>query len=150
MLHDMTRAEALEKADALKSLNQIDVYLCDASDFPWSNVTDVEGGGSYRFSGPCGLYLIAEENGLRFKLNFDFEGRDANGRRVSLFDRDRLRDLVLKLPLAIRPKLAKFMREKVLPDLEKRTAEVRDVMNKQWDSEDCVRGIIALAAQPVT
>lgn len=148
MPYDLTRAEALEKADALKALNQTDVYLRDASDFPWNRVTDIADGAAYRFSGPCGLYLVAEEKGLRFKLSFDFEGRDANGRGVSLFDRGRLRELVLKLPAAVRPKLAKFMRDKVLPDLEKRTAELRDAMNKQWDSEDCVRGIIALASNP--
>lgn len=148
MLHNMTRAEALENAIALKALKHTDVYLRDSADFPWDRVTGIEEGGAYRFSGPSGLYIVAEEDGLRFKLNFDFEGPDANGRGVSLFDRDRLRDLVMKLPPSVRPKLAKFMRDKVLLDLEKRTSELRDAMNKQWDSEDCVRGIIALASNP--
>jgi hypothetical protein len=120
------------------------VHLRDG-DYPWTIASDVEGGSSYRFNGPAGVYIIAKANGLTFKWNVDFEKRDANGKGYSLFDRERLRDVAMKLPPPVRYKFAEFLRDSVMPDLEKRTAELRDAMNKQIDSEDCVRGLIAFA-----
>lgn len=63
-----------------------------------------------------------------------------------MFDRDRLRSIIMKLQPGARYLLTSFMEKEVLPGLEKTTAKWRDSFNKQLDSEDCVRGLIAFAA----
>lgn len=144
MMLNLTYEQALDKADHLIALGQTTVYLRD-DNVPWVVASDVEVSGSYRFNGPNGMYVIAEVQGLTFKWNVDFERREANGAGYSLFDRDRLREVARRLPEPARKKFAKLLREQVMPDLEKRTAELRDAMNKQIDSEDCVRGLIFFA-----
>lgn len=147
-MYDMTYTEALEKADALKLLGQTDVYIRDrsAADFPYDKVTRVEAGNSYRLSGPSSCYLMFEENGLLFRFNVEFESRYANGKGVSLFDRDRLRDVANKLSPAGRVAFAKMLESEVLRPLAERTEEYRKALRQQADSEDCVRGIIAFAS----
>jgi hypothetical protein len=139
---DLTYADAIDKSDHLIALGQTTVYLRDGV-YPWAVASDIEVGGSYRFNGPAGVYVVAKLQGLTFKWSVDFEKREANGTGYSLFDRERLRDVMMKLPEPARLKFAKLLRDAVMPDLEKRTAELRDAMNKQIDSEDCVRGLIA-------
>jgi hypothetical protein len=143
-MYDLTYEQALKHAEHLTALGQTTVYLRDGN-YPWAIASDVEAGGSYRFNGPAGVYIIAKVRGLTFKWNVEFEKRDANGKGYSLFDRERLRDVAMKLPEPARDAFAKFLREQVMPDLEKRTAELRAAMNQQIDSEDCVRGLIAFA-----
>jgi hypothetical protein len=148
MYERMTYAEAVAKADHLIALGETEVFI-EPEGAPWHNVTSVKSGAGYRFNGPTGVWIIAQDAGLTFKWSVDFEGRDANGRGVSLFDRPRLRHTVMLLPPDVRPLFAEFLAEKVLPDLEKRTQELRDAMNQQMDSEDCVRGLIAYAGSAV-
>ncbi len=141
---DMTYAEAIEKQEHLIALGQTTIYLRQ-DPFPWEKATLVETSGLCRFDGPVGCYVIAEVGPLTFKWVVDFEGRDANGQGVSLFERDRLREVMRKLPKMARRSFADMLRTSVLPDLKKRTAELRDALNKQADSEDCVAGLIRFA-----
>lgn len=143
-MYDLTYESAVKNAEHLLALGQTTVYLRDDNP-PWSRAVRVEAGSSYRFAGPTSCYVIAEEAGLELKWSVDFEGRDANGRGVSLFDRERLREVALKLPPSARKGFSALLKNEVLPDLEKRTAEIRDALNKQSDSEDCVRGLIAFS-----
>jgi len=92
----MKYAEALEKAEHLKALGQTELYI-EADDAPWAIATEIEGGGSYRFGGPVSFYVVAEAQGLTFKWNVDMETRDANGKGVSHYDRDGLREVMRKL-----------------------------------------------------
>ncbi len=142
----MTYTEAVAKADHLIALGETEVFIEDEG-APWHKVTGIKGGGGYRFNGPTGIWVIAQDAGLTFKWSVDFEGRDANGRGVSLFDRPRIRDTIMLLPPDVRPIFAEFLANKVLPDLQKRTQELRTAMNQQMDSEDCVRGLIAYAVK---
>lgn len=144
MYGDMTYKKALSNAKHLIALGHTEVYLRD-DDLPWAIASDIEVGGGYRLNGPTGMYVIAKVEGLTFKWNVEFEKREANGHGYSLFDRERLRDVAMRLPESARRKFAKLLCEKVLPELQKRTAEFRETMNKQIDSEDCVRGLIAFA-----
>lgn len=144
MYGDMTYEFALTNADHLIALGQTTVYLRDEK-VPWVVASDVEVSGSYRFNGPVGMYVIAKVQGITFKWSVDFERREANGVGYSLFDRERLRDVARRLPRPARRKFAELLRDKVMPDLEKRTIELREAMNKQIDSEDCVRGLISFA-----
>jgi hypothetical protein len=141
---DLTYEQALDKSKHLIALGQTTVYLRDEN-VPWMVASDVEASGSYRFNGPTGCYIIANVQGLTFKWSVDFELRDANGRGVSLFDRDRLREVARKLPAPAREQFGKLLRDEVLPDMQKRTREIREGLNQQVDSEDCVRGLIAFA-----
>ena len=145
MLWNLTYAAAKDKAEHLKALGETTVHI-DEKGAPWHKAEDVECGGSFRLNGPTGCYIIARDAGLTFKWSVDFEKREANGASVSLFDRDRLRDIAMKLPPAARQKFADLLVDKVLPPLEKRTQEIRDYLNQQHDSEDCVRGLIAFAS----
>lgn len=141
-------ADVLAKADHLVALGEIDVYLDDDDpDLPWAEVSRIEKSRGYRLNGPTGFYAIADKAGLRLKWSIDFEGRDANGQPVSLFDRDRIREVMRKLPRRARLELASFLETEVLPGIEKTTAEWRGYLNKQIDSEDCVRGLITYARQ---
>jgi hypothetical protein len=128
------------------ALGELEIYLDeDDPDLPWQDVSHIVAGGGYRLNGPTGFYCIAERNGLTLKWSIDFECRDANGKGHSLFDRDRLRMTMQKLPPKARKALASFLEQEVLPGVEKTTAEWREYLNKQLDSEDCVRGLIAFA-----
>lgn len=143
-MYDMTYESAVKNAHHLIALGQTKVYLRDG-EMPWDKAVRVETGSSYRFNGPTSCYFIAEEGGLELKWSVDFEQRDASGRGVSLFDRERLRDVALKVRPSVRSAFAELLREAVLPDLQKRTGEIREALNQQTDSEDCVRGLIAFA-----
>lgn len=145
MYTHMTYQSAVEKADHLIALGETEIFIDATGDVPWTKVVGIKAGGAYRFNGPTGVWIVAQDHGLTFKWTVDFEGRDANGRGVSLFDRPRLRDTIMRLPPDVRPAFAKFLSEAVLPDLMKRTQELRESMNEQMDSEDCVRGLIEYA-----
>lgn len=144
MMNYLSYGEAIDKADHLIALGETTVYVRDDSP-PWHIAETVEVGSSYRLSGPRSVYFIGKKLGLTFKWSVDFESRDANGRGVSLFDRDRLREVMLKLPDPARLAFAELLENQVLPPLRERTAEIRGALNNQWDSEDCVRGLIAYA-----
>lgn len=143
-----TYKEALEKAEHLIALGETRVHLekGDAT-FPWHNVSDVEEGGAVRLSGPTGVYPIVRQAGLSLYYPIDFEGRDANGRGVSLFDREYLREVMLKLPMPARRKFAELLERRVLPIMAQRTKEIREAFKSQNDSEDCVRGLIYFGQQ---
>lgn len=144
-MHDMTYKHAVKNAACLIALKQREVYLRDDADFPWDKVTSVDVGSSWRLSGPSSIWVKAEDAGLTFRMSVNFEGDDANGRGVSLFNRDYLREIMRKLTPEGRRDFANILAEQVLPPLQKRTAEIRDAMNAQADSEDCVRGLIVFA-----
>jgi hypothetical protein len=149
MMNNMSYVTAVAKASLLIELGQTDItlYREDEPDFPYDKVVSVEAGSSWRLSGPSSARLIAHEAGLKFILSVDFEGHDANGRGVSLFDRDKLRDLMMKLPDEARQSFADMLETQVLQPLKKRTDELRLAMREQADSEDCVRGLIAFARE---
>jgi hypothetical protein len=141
---DMTYDKAIKNAEHLIALGQTTQYLYEG-DMPWHIATDVEVGGTYRMNGPAGVYIIGKEAGLTLKWSVDFEGRSAKGASTHQFERDRLRDVMMKLPKTARIKFAKILRKEVLPGIEKNTAEWREMLNRQVDSEDCVRGLIDFA-----
>lgn len=142
---ETTYAEALKLAPHLVAIGDTRVYLNNADGFPWNKVTKIEGGSGRRFNGPTGFYAIVEEAGLQFMLSVDFEERSANGRGVSLFEAARLRDIAGQMPPAARVKFGQFLADEVLPDLHKRTGEIRDALLQQETSENCVRSLIAFA-----
>lgn len=144
-MHEMTYASAVKNADHLIALGMTTIYLRDDNGFPWDKATDVQSGASFRLNGPSSCYIIAEDSGITFKLGVEFEGRDANGRGVSLFERDRLRDVMRRLPPTARRHFAKMLSTEVLPAIAKRSSEIREALNANLDSEDCVRGLIAFA-----
>jgi len=135
-----------ENTTHLAAVGETDI-LIDAATAPWDKATKVVSGGAHRFCGPVGIYVVAQEGPITIRWSVDFEYRDANGKGVSLFERDRLRDVMRKLPPKARQSFADFLSAEVMPDLEKRTGEIREALNKQSDSEDCVRGLIAFASQ---
>lgn len=143
MMYDLNYVDAMSKSEHLIALNQTTIYLRDETEFPWDKVTRVESGSAYRLGAPASMYVVAQDSGLEFKLNIEFEGRDANGRGVALFERERLRDLAVRLPKQARESFASLLANEVLPGMAKRTAEIREAMNSQLDSEDCVRGLIS-------
>jgi hypothetical protein len=141
--------EAIEKAQHLIAIGETTIYLRDDTDFPYHKVSGVESGSTYRSGGPVSCYLIAEAKGLTFRLCVDFEPRSANGAGTALFDRDRLRELAFKLSPIGQALFADLLETEVLGGLSKRTDEIRQALRVQADSEDCVRGLIAFAREPV-
>ncbi len=138
--------DVLKNSSAYLAIGQSEIYLDDEDpDLPWSDVSHVEASCGYRLNGPTGFYAVARKDGLTLKWSVDFEKREANGKGYSLFDRDRLRSVMQKLPAGARRRLADLLEQKVLPGVEKVTAEWRDALNNQLDSEDCVRGLISFA-----
>lgn len=146
---DLTYAEAIAKAEHLKALGETNIYLYreNADDFPFDKVTRVEEGNSWRSGMPTSCYLIADVDGLTFRLNFDFEPRSASGASVHLLNRDKMRDLFIKLPPAARQSFADLLESACLPAMVQRKNEYLALLNKQSDSEDCVRGLIAFARE---
>lgn len=139
-------ADVIAKAEHYKALGQTTIYLDgDSADLPWDAVDSVEECSLHRLNGPAACYMQVHQDGLVLRWSVEFEGRDANGRGISLFDRERLRTVATALSARARTAFAYFLADKVLPGLEKSTAEIRDALGKQIDSEDCVRGLIAFA-----
>lgn len=145
MMWNMSVDEALDKAVHLRALGETTIYVRSEDGFPFDKVKRVESGSAYRLGGPASCYLIAEQAGLTFKLNVDFEGQDANGRGVSLFDRERLRNLFVRLSPEGRAAFGDMLERECLPGLAKRRTELTEALNAQADSEDCVRGLILSA-----
>lgn len=147
---DLSFAKALANKDALISIGQTEVYLYgdNAKDAPWDRATDIDVGGTYRLSGPACARVTAEIDGLKFSWSLEFEERGANGSSVSLFDRNGLREAMRKLPPKIRKKFGDLLVRDVLPAMQARTKEFREYLNKQIDSEDCLRGLIFFANDP--
>ena len=141
---DLTYCKALENAEHLKAIGHTKVHLF-RDNLPYDKVSRVEAGGGYRLNGPSGVMLIAEVDGITFSQSVDFEKRDANGKGYYDFDRSRLRDLMTRLPVKARRSFAHFLQMEVLPAVRQRTAEFRETMNKQIDSEEAVLGLIAFA-----
>lgn len=50
-----------------------------------------------------------------------------------------------RLPPPARRHFAKMLSTEVLPGIAKRSSEIREALNANLDSEDCVRGLIAFA-----
>ena len=140
---DIKYKDAIAKAAFLKELGVDRVYLDADDEKPWAHITKVEAGSSYRLNVPVSVRFTAQEAGLSFSWSVDMEARDANGTGVSSFDRDALRVLVSKLGPIARSALSSMLQHEVLAKLTERTNEIRAALNKQADSEDCVRGIIA-------
>ena len=144
-----TCADAREVAEHLIALGleRVSFYSDAPADFPFDKVTRVEAGSSWRLGGPSSVQLLAPDGDLVFSVSVEFESRDANGCGVHMFDRDRLRELALKLPPAGRAAFADLLEEQVLKGLAERTSEIRESLRTQADSEDCVRGLIAYARE---
>lgn len=145
---DLTYDEALANAKHLKALGETTIYLYreKAEGFPFDKVTRVEEGNLWRSGMPTSCYLLAEVDGLTFKLNFDFEPASANGASTHEISRDRMRAMFLSLPTAAQRSFAQLLEAQCLPAMAKRKDEYLAALNKQSDSEDCVRGLIALAS----
>lgn len=146
--NEKTIAEYVALADAYKAIGSTSIYLYQEPDDHalYGRVTKVEEGGSWRLGAPSSARVHAEhECGLTFTWSVEFEGRDANGTGASRFDRGRLREFVMKLPPAAVKSFSEMLAKTVLPAMATRTEEIRTALNRQLDSEDCIRGIIAFA-----
>ena len=142
---DISFDQAVANAEHYLALGRDKVWI-NESTAPWAKADDVESGCDYRFSGPTSArFSFTHESGLKLTWTVDYEKREANGKGYSLFDRDRLREMMLKLPRATRRKFGLILKNEVLAGLAQRTEEYRTAMRQQADSEDCVHGLIAYA-----
>lgn len=146
-MYDLTYERAKELAEHLIAIGETTVYLHDDTGFDYSKVVRVEAGSTYRLSIPVNAYLIAEDAGLTLKLSFNYEGYRESGKGTSMFDREKLRDVMSKLPDAARASFVAILRDKVLPEMVKRGNEYREALMRQDDSTDCVRGLIAMVEE---
>lgn len=149
MSRDFSYAEALEHAEHLKALGETTVYLRRDTEFPWDIAEGVQEGSHYRLNGPVSVWVIGRKNGLTFKWSLDFETRSADGSWGADFDRERLREAIMKMPKRARMAFADLLRTKVIPGLEKHTSEIREALRRQWDSEDAARGLAAFVESEV-
>jgi hypothetical protein len=144
-----TFAKAMANADAFKAIGQKRIYLSDLDDnpenFPWGNVTSIESGNLHGWTGVRSINLIAEmDNGLSFHWSVEFserEGRDKDF--MSYFDRDRLIDVMTKLPVAARVQFANFLVSDVVPKLDEVTNKVRTDLGALQSGQATVATLIA-------
>lgn len=145
MKYDIKFDEAKGQIPHLKALGESCVYL-HIEEPRWELLTDIDTGGGVRLGMPVSVYLIAEIDGIEFRWSLDFETRDANGTGTSQFDRPGLREAALRMPVPVRRKFGLIL-EKILPALVERRSELQGYLNKQADSEDCTRGLIAFCEE---
>jgi hypothetical protein len=124
-----TYAEAIAKAPHLIAIGDTNIYVHDG-DFPIDKVARIEPGRSYRGGVPVDVYLVVEEAGLKIKKSFEFEDRSANGGELYQF-RDRVHQLMNKLPVDARESLRTHIREKLLPPMEKHRDELQAHYGRQ-------------------
>lgn len=151
-MSEKTYKRAIDLAEHYVAIGQTEIYLYDRDEeIPselWALVYSAEEGGSWRLNGPAGVRFHANHpSGLTFKWTVDFESPDANGSGVSQFDREKLRDVIMKLPADGVKSFARMLEHSVLPPLKQRTEELRAAMNKQIDSYDCALGLVAYAKE---
>ena len=143
-MRDLTYGMAIANAERLLAEGHDTVYI-DPDGAPWNKADRVEVGDMCRFNSPVNFYVVACERGLTLKWLVEMESRAADGRDAYWFDRDRLREVALKLPHSARTSLASLLVKKVLPDVQRQTSKMRQKLNIQLDSEECIRGLIASA-----
>lgn len=151
-MHDLTYKKALELKEHLLAIGETSIYLrcgpeLSQDDLPWSKVTKVENGSSWRLDMPSSVRFIVDEAGLTFQWSMDLEKRDASGRGVHMFDRERIRFVTTILSSTGRVLFVGWLQRMALPALKARTAEIRHALSVQLDSEDCIRGLIAFASE---
>lgn len=144
---DLAYEHAIANAAHYLAIGQDNIWIKEAT-APWALADDVKSGSSFRFNGPTNArFSFTHDSGLTITWTVDYERVEANGKSYSLFDRDRLRDVMLKLSPDTRRKFGMLLRNDVLRGLAERTEEYRAAMRQQADSEDCVRGLIAFALE---
>ncbi|AKR54349.1 hypothetical protein XM25_00725 [Devosia sp. H5989] len=151
MANEKTFEEYVRLAEHYLAIGQTEIFLyrdVAVPDEAYKLVTGARESGSYRLSGPNGVRFSALHTcGLTFSWTVDFEGHAANGTGTAQFDRERIRDVARKLPPEGARNFADFMERSVLPPLKERAKEIRDALNRQQDSVDCVLGLIEYARQ---
>ena len=140
-MSDPTFQRALKLKEHYIAIGQTEIWLRDDS-LPLDAITAIEPGGQWRLSGPTGVYLIAKIAGLTFRSSFEFESRDASGTETHLFDREKIRDLMWRLKPEMRKRFAVVLRDEVFPAVAKRAKEYREMLNKQNEASDFIRGVI--------
>ena len=140
----MNYQDAIAKAEHLIALGEQEVWISDEG-APWAKACAVAAGGLYRFDGPIGARIKAEEAGLTLQWDVDFENREANGSGVSMFDAPRLREVMMKLSPQARVQFAALLENEVLPGLRKRAKEQLNYYSRALDSEQCVSALIDFA-----
>jgi hypothetical protein len=137
-------ADALAKADALKTLGKTTIEFVSSDevpDFPLDKVHAIEKGGGYRLNVPIEVWLIYAEDGLTFKLEFEFEDRSANGTSALAFG-DRIQQLMQKLSPIGREALALHIKNVLLPPMEKRRDEAERYYSTQAIFVAALKGLL--------
>jgi hypothetical protein len=140
----MSYKDAIDKAEHLIALGQQEVWI-SADGAPWDRASTVVASGCYRLDGPMGARIQAKESGLTLQWDVDFEGKDASGEPVAMFDAPRLREVMIKLPPPAREQFAALLEKEVMPGLQKRAKEWLGYYSKALDSEQCVSALINFA-----
>jgi hypothetical protein len=139
--------EAVRLAEHYLALGQTEVFV-QAETAPWHLATQIKAGGCYRFNAPINAYVTAQhESGLTLKWEIEFEHRSESGTGSSNVDRAQLREAMIRLPESVRLQFADILESEVLPDMQVRTDEIRASLNRQLDSEECVRGLVAFVRE---
>jgi hypothetical protein len=130
VLEERTMQEILALKDSFKAVGQTDFHMY-RQPVPWSEVTGVERGGTYRRNIPTNWYFTVAAEGLNFRFNFDIEPASANGTAGYSIDVAAIQDALRRLPRDVARRWsaelsesARLMREEAEKDQE--------WINKQW------------------
>lgn len=131
--------QAIKNAEHYIAIEQTNVHLLNTDDLsllPWDYVTSVNAGATMRLGIPTNIYLEAKHPcGLTFSWSVNLEKNDANGTGTNKLDGKIFCDLASKLPKNAVEKFVSFLEDKILPDVQKRTSEIKSSLYIQLTSE---------------
>lgn len=126
-LYDMSFADVKEKAALLKELygEKASIYLRHDSDFPYSEATGFEAGGTVRLGMNTSGYFTANAGGIAVKRSFDLESWGANGTGALAPNIAALRAVMAQLRGPAKKQFAAWIAE-VAANIRKEAAEWRE------------------------
>lgn len=132
--------ETAEKADSCIALGMTSIYLYNrGNDFPWHLASDCEEGGSHRLDIATSVRFKGKhESGLEFSWSFDIERDDANGSSEYRIDRDRVADVMSKLPTKTVKKFGLYLAD-CAAKIQKRGDEYQRSAERQFSDAHLLR-----------
>lgn len=145
----LTYAKAVANADALKAIGQTSVYLSDLDEpedgMPWEYVNEVTGGGLHSYIGPRSVaFKAVHPSGIEFRWTLDFSSSHLGSTESRpFFEHSRIVAMADRLSPSPRAQFAAYLKNEVLPPLEKNVGEARLHLNALLDGVTTLTGIIA-------
>lgn len=140
-MRDLTFTEAIEKADALKTIGCREIYL-NKGDLPWHIADSCEPGGTHRLDMDTSVWFSGRdaETGLRFRWSFDIEPHSANGKGSYEIDTESCLRVMRELNDGCRQEFRNYLLE-CSKKVKEKAEEWQKITDRQMRDAITLRGL---------